>query len=141
MSKPLVQTIDFPSSDTKNGTLCMFQVHSDKPGNVPFPIRRVLTMTGMRGKDARGGHTHHKTKQILVCVSGGCTVDLDDGKRKKSISLNKLNKGLLLYPYIWHVMRNFKPNTVLLILADRKYDERDYIRDYSEFLGYVTKKK
>ena len=119
----------------------MFQTHPNKQNSVPFTIKKVLSITNMKGQDTRGGHTHHKTNQILVCLSGGCTVDLEDGLRKKSIRLNKLNQGLLLYPYVWHVMHNFKPHTVLLSIADRKYNEKDYIRDYSEFLGYVRKGK
>jgi len=141
MPKPLYQIIDFPYSDTKNGVLYMFQSNRGKPKSVPFLMKRVLAIIGMRGKDARGAHTHHKTNQVLVAINGGCTVDLDDGKRKRSIELHTPNRGLVLYPYVWHVMRNFKSGTILLSLTDRKYSEKDYIRDYNKFLMYVKRGK
>ena len=139
--RPPYALITFPSADTNNGVLRMFQTHPSKAGYVPFPIRKVLVISGMKGKDARGAHTHHKTRQILLCLSGGCTVDLDDGTAKKSIRLSKPDQGLMLYPYVWHVMRNFKPNTLLLVIADRPYDEKEYIRDYEKFLSYARKRR
>jgi dTDP-4-dehydrorhamnose 3,5-epimerase-like enzyme len=139
MARPLYKIIKFPASDTKNGVLCMFQPDANKKNAVPFEIKKVLAITGMKGKDSRGAHTHHKTNQILVALTGGCTVDLENGEIKKSVTIDKLSDGLLLYPYVWHSIRNFKPNTVLLVLADTKYDEREYIRDYNEFLSYVKK--
>lgn len=141
MSKPRYKIIQFPAFDTKNGLLCMFQSHVSKSKHVPFIIKKVLSITGMKDSDKRGGHTHHKTNQILICTSGECTVDLDDGKKKSSIILNKCNDGLLLYPYIWHVMHSFKPNTSLLVLADREYNEKDYIRNYEDFIQYTKRTK
>ncbi|MDB4410454.1 FdtA/QdtA family cupin domain-containing protein [bacterium] len=36
-------------------------------------------------------------------------------------------------------MCNFTPDCVLLVLADRHYDESDYIRSYDEFLEWKKK--
>jgi len=130
----------FPLSDTKNGELTMFQTAGSASKKVPFPIRKVLVITGMKGKDKRGAHAHFKTKQILVALRGGCIVELDDGKRKSRVRLSKQNEGLLLYPHVWHVMRDFKPNTTLLVIADTTYDEKDYIRDYAQFLKVAQKR-
>ncbi|MDE2041027.1 MAG: FdtA/QdtA family cupin domain-containing protein [Patescibacteria group bacterium] len=131
----LYKIITFPSADTKNGVLYMMQ-HDDtgKESAVPFMVKRTLVMKGMNGHDKRGAHTHHKTNQILICISGTCDVDLDDGERRETVRLDSPNKGLLLYPYVWHVMHNFAPGTILLDLTDSEYDERDYIRNYEDFL-------
>ena len=141
MPKLRYKIIKFPSSDTKNGVLAMFQSHDSKHGHVPFIIKKVLSITGMKDSDKRGGHTHYKTHQILICTSGECAVDLDDGKNKITIVLNKTNEGLLLYPFVWHVMHSFKPNTSLLVLADRKYNEKDYIRKYEDFIQQIKRSK
>jgi hypothetical protein len=117
----------------------MFQSGEAGSGKVPFQIKKVLSITGMKDSDKRGGHTHHLTHQILVCTSGGCTVDLDDGKSKTSIILDKPNEGLLLYPYVWHVMHSFKANTSLLVMADREYDEKEYIRSYEDFIQQIKR--
>ncbi len=100
---------------------------------LPFAIKRVLIMKGMASQDVRGGHTHHKTQQILFAVAGGCTVELDNGKEKTSVVLNAFNQGVVLLPYVWHSMKDFAEGTVLLVLADTEYDEKEYIRSYEEF--------
>ena len=41
--------------------------------------------------------------------------------------------ALLLYPHVWRTFYDFEPGTVLLVVANMKYDEADYIRDRSEF--------
>ena len=136
MKKEFYKIIKFPFSDTKNGVLFMYQ-----KGEVPFPVRKILLIKGMVGNDKRGAHTHHKTNQILVCVSGECKVSLDNGKSKAEVVLNKTEEGLLLYPYVWHSMYDFKPNTILMVLADQKYDEKEYIRNYEDFKKIIKSKK
>ena len=44
----------------------------------------------------------------------------------------------MIEPRVWHYMRNFSPDCVLLLLADQHYDEADYIRDYEEFKKWVN---
>ena len=134
MPKPFYRIIDFPSYNTKNGTLFMYQLTNKKNGGVPFGVKRTLIIRDMKESDVRGGHTHHKTHQILICANGKCSVDLDDGKRKETIVLDSANQGLLLYPYVWHTMHDFKPDTVLVVLTDREYDEKEYIRNYNDFI-------
>ena len=136
MKKEFYKTIKFPSSDTKNGTLFMYQ-----EGEIPFLVRKTLLIKGMTGNDKRGGHTHHKTNQILICISGECKVSLDNGKDKADVVLDKADEGLLLYPYVWHSMYDFKPNTILIVLADRKYNEKEYIRSYEDFKKIIKIKK
>lgn len=137
MQNNFYKLIDFPSFDTKNGILTMIQGGSE---SLPFEIKRVLVTKGMKKDDTRGGHTHHITQQLLFCISGSCTVNLDNGKEKTSIVLKKSNQGLLLYPYVWHTMEAFSDETVLLVLADTLYDEKEYIRSYDEFTQCVNKK-
>ena len=134
----LYSIVQFPSFDTKNGLLCMYQ-NGKKENEVPFDIKRVLVTKCGESSEARGAHTHHKTRQIFLVISGGCTVDIDNGTEKASVVLSKPQEGIILEPYIWHVMRDFKPDTVCLALFDSMYDEKDYIRNYEEFLSCVKK--
>lgn len=140
MKNNFYRLIDFPSFDTKNGILTMIQKEQNEDEALPFEIKKVLIIQGMKESDTRGGHTHHITQQLLFCISGACTVNLDNGKEKKSIVLNKSNQGLLLHPYVWHTMENFNNETMLLVLADTSYDEKEYIRNYDDFIRYAKEK-
>jgi hypothetical protein len=115
------------------GTLIMFQPGTT-PDGLPFTIEKVLYMTDIRAGDVRGGHAHFATEELLVCLRGACTVELDDGcGRRESVRIDRRDRALLLYPHVWRVLRDFAPDTELLAVAGRAYDERDYIRDRARF--------
>jgi hypothetical protein len=115
------------------GTLIMFQPGST-PDGLPFRIEKVLWMTDIGAGDVRGGHAHHATEEVLVCLRGACTVELDDGRgRRESVRLDRRDRALLLFPRVWRVLRDFAPGTELLAVAGHVYDERDYIRDRARF--------
>lgn len=136
MENRLDQLITFPSSDTKNGVLTMLEC-GELDHKVPFAIKRVLVINNLKDHDQRGGHTHHETQQILFCIAGACSVTLDNGKEKQTVRLDNPQTGLYLPPYVWHTMQNFAPGTILLVLASTVYDEKDYIRNYEDFLTFA----
>lgn len=116
----------------------MFQP-GDRPDALPFPIRKVLYMTDIRPDDVRGGHAHYATEEVLVCLRGACTVELDDGLgHAASVRLERRDVGLYLPPRVWRVVRDFAPGTDLLALASLEYDEGDYIRQKDAFQQLVA---
>lgn len=102
--------------------------------NIPFEIKRIYYIFDTIPNVIRGKHAHRKLKQILICISGSCTILLDDGISREEISLDTPSKGLMISSLTWREMYNFSPGAVLLVLASAHYDESDYIRDYNQFL-------
>ena len=45
-------------------------------------IKRVFYVYNTSKNETRGKHSHHKTKQLLICLQGSCEVICDDGKDK-----------------------------------------------------------
>ncbi len=130
-----------------NDRIILFQPHGDERGQlvaleefkeIPFRIKRVYYMYDTVKGVSRGFHAHKSLQQILVCIHGSCKIKLDDGKEKKSISLNKPYEGLYVPNDIWREMYDFSPDAVLMVLASELYDEDDYIRNYDDFLEYVN---
>ena len=60
---------------------------------------------------------------------------------RKVYHLNRSFYGLFIPKGIWRQMENFSTNSLALCLASTRFDESDYIRDYSKFLNYDGKKK
>jgi len=118
----------------ERGSLIAFEENH----NVPFDIKRVFYIYGTQENIPRGQHAHYKTKQLLVAVHGGCKVTLDNGKEKKTYTLNKPNIGLLQNALIWGTMHDFTEDCILMVFADTYYDESDYIRDYDKFLKEIS---
>lgn len=128
----------------------VFQQHGDDRGqlvaleemkDIPFRIKRVYYMYDTVKGVRRGGHAHRSLEQILICVHGSCKVQLDDGKDKKIVSLEKPYEGLYLANNIWREMYDFSEDAVLMVLASQLYDETDYIRNYDAFLESVGKRE
>lgn len=107
--------------------------------NVPFDVKRVFYIYGTQAGVPRGQHAHYKAKQLLIAVNGGCKVTLDDGIRKETYTLNKPNVGLLQNGLVWGKMHSFSNDCILMVLSDMYYDDKDYIRDYDEFLKEINK--
>jgi len=108
--------------------------------SVPFPIRRVYWITHLGNPDAvRGKHAHKTLQQALFCVNGAFALELDDGTRRTSLVLDQPDRGIYLGPGVWHTMRSFSSDCVILVLASALYDEADYLRDYAAFRAHVTR--
>ena len=115
----------------ERGSLAVMESNRD----VPFGISRVYYMFGLAPGTERGFHAHRALDQWAVCVAGSCTMVLDDGVCRREVVLDSPNRGLHVPPMVWHEMRDFSPDAVLMVLASAPYDEADYIRDYPAFLA------
>lgn len=107
-----------------------------EPGpNFPFSFERVYYLYDVPGGSERGGHAHRKLKQFLIAMSGSFDVHLDDGKDKKTYHLNRPYFGLYICPMTWRRIDNFSSGSVCMVIASERYEEEDYIRDYSDFMS------
>lgn len=103
---------------------------------VPFNVKRVYYLYDVPGGESRGGHAHKELQQFIVAASGSFDVTLDDGELKRTFTINRPYRGLLVVPGIWRELDNFSSGSVCLVLASSEYSADDYIRDYEEFKAY-----
>ncbi len=101
--------------------------------SLPFDVKRVYYLYDIPGGEGRGGHAHKNLEQMIVAVSGAFEVLLKDGSSKKIIRLDRPYVGLHLVPGIWRELLHFSSGAICLVLASSPYDEKDYIRKYTDF--------
>jgi len=101
--------------------------------DLPFPIKRLFYVFGVKGQDDRGRHSHYKTKQVLICLRGKVRVNCDDGKKRRQWILNDPQQALYIPEMIWDEQIYSTEDTILLVLANTEYDVEDYIEDYEKF--------
>lgn len=106
--------------------------------HIPFPIERVYYLYDVPGGSERGAHAHRSLHQFLVAMSGSFDVILDDGRQSSRFHLSRSYYGLYVCPMMWRQLDNFSSNAVCMVLASRRYDEADYIRDYGSFVGLAA---
>ena len=122
--------INLPKISDPNGNLTFIEGFN----HIPFDIKRVFYMYDIPGGAYRGAHAHKELHQFIVAMSGSFDVELDNGDRKERFHLNRSYFGLYVPPMTWGFLDNFSSGVVCMVLASDKYDERDYIRDYDQFL-------
>ena len=125
------QMIDIRRYSDSRGYLSVVENGID----IPFDIKRIYYLD-MVPEVARGAHAHKALQQLLIATSGSVDVIMDDGLEKKTFHLDRPWKGLFIPSGLWRDLENFSGGTVLMCLASDGYDEKDYIRNYDEFLLY-----
>lgn len=108
--------------------------HSDQRGSlfvfdikdVPFEVKRTFWVSG----EGRGNHAHKKCKQLYVSVNGKTIIHLYKGNRDRFITIEE-GQYLLVEPMIW---TSELVQGTMLVLCSEEYDEKDYIRDFNQYL-------
>lgn len=111
---------------------CLVPIESKR--NIPFDIKRIYYITQVPNEIRRGFHSHRQLHQVLLCLNGSVKIKLKDGNEELVVELNNCSEGLYIGPMIWREMYDFTEGCVLLVMASEYYDEKDYIRDYEEYL-------
>jgi dTDP-4-dehydrorhamnose 3,5-epimerase-like enzyme len=130
-----IKIIDIPKivDEQGRGNLAVIEKET-----YPFTIKRVYYLYDVPSDAYRGGHAHKEVSELLIALSGSFEVLLDDGKTKQKVMLNKPNKGLLIPTGIWRELDNFSSGAICLVLASDVFDESDYIRDYNDFIDFLS---
>ncbi|ASQ89941.1 hypothetical protein CHL67_02505 [Prosthecochloris sp. GSB1] len=127
-----VELVDLPKIDDPRGNLTFIE----EERHLPFSIRRVYWIYDVPGGQTRGGHAFREQQEMIVALSGSFDVVIDDGGESRRFHLNRSYFGLYVPNGVWRFLDNFSTNSVALVLSSTFYDERDYIRDYGEYLRY-----
>jgi len=130
MSVKDCKIIELPKISDPRGNLTFVE-----GGNhIPFDIKRVYYLYDVPGGAERGAHGHKALRQLIIAMSGSFDVVLDDGKDKKTFHMNRSYYGLYVCPMMWRDITNVSSGAVCMVLASDCYDEKDYFREYDEFV-------
>ena len=89
---------------------------AENQSQLPFDIKRAYWIYDVPGGTERGGHAYKENQEFIIALSGSFDVTLDDGKQRKTFSLNRSYYGLYVPKGIWREMDNFSTNSLALIL-------------------------
>jgi len=127
----VVKLIEFPKIQDPRGNLTFLQF----PNQIPFEIKRVFWTYDVPGGAKRGGHAYKSQEEIIVALSGSFDIIIvKNNGISERFCLNRSYFGLYLPPNTWRHMENFSTNSLGLHLSSHLYDEKDYIRDFNNYL-------
>ena len=135
MNKPSVydcSIIELPRIQNRAGNITPVSNSQE----VPFDVKRVFYIYDIPGGEDRGAHAHKECHQFLIAASGSFEIEVNDGKTKRTVMLNRPYYGLHIPPGIWASEKSFSSGAICLVLASHAYDEADYIREYDNFINF-----
>lgn len=128
MNQPTI--IELPKFLDARGNLSF----AEQNNHIPFEIKRTYWIYDVPGGENRGGHAYRDTEEFIIAISGGFDVIVDDGKERKTFTLNRSYYGLYIPKGVWREITNFSTNSLALEFASTVYNPNDYIRDYNEYI-------
>ena len=131
--KEKIRIINLPKIEDDRGNLSFIE----EDNHVPFKVRRVYWIYDVPGGEFRGSHAFKETEEFIVAISGSFDVVLHNGREEKKYSMNRSYYGLYVAKMHFRRIENFSTNSLALILASTPYDEKDYIRDFQQFLSFI----
>ena len=121
--------VELPKFADPRGNLSFVEQNN----HIPFEIKRTYWIYDVPGGESRGGHAYKTTDEFIIAISGGFDVTVDDGKKKRTLTLNRSYYGLYVPKGLWRTMENFSTNSLALEFANTVYDRADYIESYEDF--------
>lgn len=125
-----VKIVELPKFLDARGNLSF----AEQLNHIPFEIKRTYWIYDVPGGEERGGHAFRQNQEFIVALSGAFDVVVDDGRNKKTYSLNRSYYGLYVPAGLWREINNFSTNSLALEFGSEHYSEEDYIREYDEYL-------
>ena len=124
-----VRLINLPKISDPRGNLSFVEQES----HIPFEIKRTYWIYDVPGGESRGGHAYRETDEFIIAISGSFDVVVDDGKDRKTLTLNRSYFGLYIPRGLWRTIENFSTNSLALEFASTSYNRSDYVEDYVEY--------
>ena len=90
--------------------------------NLGFPLRRVFYIRPASPESVRAEHAS-SDDMVMIALTGGVTVDVDNGHQKDAFRLEGTAEALWIRPGVWVRLRNFVAGTVILVASSREYAE------------------
>jgi hypothetical protein len=129
----MIKIINLPKINDLRGNLSLIEEEK----HAPFKIKRIYWIYDVPGGEFRGSHALKETEEFITALSGSFDVILHDGKKEMKFSLNRSYYGLYVPKLTWRRLENFSTNSLALVLASREYNEKEYIRDFNQFLNII----
>ena len=67
-------------------------------------------------------------------------LEIFEGARSTKYEISRSTPPLIVPPGTWRIMSEASSDALLFVIADRPYEESDYIRDWDEYLSWYSTK-
>lgn len=116
-----VQLVPLDRHTDARGSLVAFG--SESP--IPFDVKNVYFILDCPPDAVRAEHAS-SNDMAIIALSSSVTVDLDNGSEQRSERLATPDTALLIRAGIWLRIREFTPQTSLVVLSSKPFGEMNH---------------
>lgn len=127
-----IRELKIKKIQSPGGSLSFFEKNKE----INFDIKRIYFIYEFSKENRRGFHAHKELKQVMFCPHGKIQVEFTDGRIKQSYLLDDPTKILVIEKGYWREFVSLEEGSILCVGASDVYDEKDYIRNYEEYLKW-----
>lgn len=127
-----IKELQIKKIQSPGGSLSFFEKNKE----INFDIKRIYYIYEFSKENRRGFHAHKELKQVMFCPHGKIQVEFTDGRIKQSYLLDNPTKILVIEKGYWREFVSLEEGSILCVGASDIYDEKDYIRNYDEYLKW-----
>lgn len=127
-----IRELKIKKIQSSGGSLSFFEKNKE----INFDIKRIYYIYEFSKENRRGFHAHKELKQVMFCPHGKIQVEFTDGRIKQSYLLDDPTKILVIEKGYWREFISLEEGSILCVGASDVYDEKDYIRNYDEYLKW-----
>jgi hypothetical protein len=102
---------------------------------IKFNTERIFFLKSKK-ECVRGNHAHRECTQIFLSVKGNIELLINNKNGTKKILLKQFVNILKVPPLNWVTVK-MKKDQLLMVLCDKKFSNKEYIKKYDEFLKII----
>lgn len=106
---------------------------------MPSDVRRFHRPYSVCGRADRGGRAHKDRSQLVIAMSCGLEIVIEDGTVRRRLHLNCSYPGLCIYPTSSGELDAFSFGTVCRALVSNVYNEGDDHRGYDDDIRVLVR--
>jgi len=106
---------------------------------IDFLPKRTFILSDSSLETIRGEHAHRDCVQAIQCLRGEVEISIDNGAEKSVEKLSGIEYVLLIPTLHWISLKFLETNSQVIVYASHPYEEKDYLRNYDEFIGLMTR--
>jgi hypothetical protein len=116
-----VQLIELDRHADSRGSLLAFGADA----GIPFDVGNVYFIVDCPPDAIRAEHAN-SSDTAIIALHDSVTVDVDNGVERASHRLTGPDRVLLIRAGVWLRLRDFRPETLLVVLSSEPYRERSH---------------
>lgn len=128
----VLKNVKIQNIKDSKGNLLICEINNQ----IDFIAKRFYVISEVPENVDRGNHGHKTLEQIIVCLEGSFELYVHNGVKFDIVTLSKQSSAVYLPAGCWRELRNFKNNSICLVLASEPFDSNDYVNSFEKFIEW-----